>query len=277
MKGIEMNSCVCGELKLTYQYFCDKCSKTLHVKGVDMQKWACDNPKSVGFSVDKSNNTTCMCGKPKNEHQPWCDGCLTLELKKAEERLEERSCNKCGSVTPNSKILCKVCEESKESLYVSGDMACTYCKKQIAIKESFSSDGTLCCKDCYDKKNSSKVNHPQHYGGGNNPYEVIVVLERWGLDKSFNLGNAIKYIARSGKKNDGSTNLIQDLKKAAWYIERELRNALIKDYLKNAGWDSEEAFERDVKFLDCVKSWGCENPTLYKDTLYKIIKEKKNG
>ena len=43
------------------------------------------------------------------------------------------------------------------------------------------------------------VNHPAHYGGGNNPYEAIKVIEAWNLD--FCLGNTIKYIARAGVKN----------------------------------------------------------------------------
>ena len=62
------------------------------------------------------------------------------------------------------------------------------------------------------------VNHPAHYGG-DTPYEVIKVLEAWELDKSFCLGNAVKYIARAGKKHD---NVIEDLKKAAWYLNREI-------------------------------------------------------
>lgn len=61
------------------------------------------------------------------------------------------------------------------------------------------------------------VNHPQHYGG-DTTYEVIKVLEAWGLDASFCLGNTVKYIARAGKKGDA----LEDLKKAAWYLQREI-------------------------------------------------------
>lgn len=63
-----------------------------------------------------------------------------------------------------------------------------------------------------------KVNHPNHYGGKDNPYEAIKVIEAWGLD--FCLGNAVKYIARAGKK-DPATEL-EDLKKAAWYVQRRI-------------------------------------------------------
>lgn len=65
----------------------------------------------------------------------------------------------------------------------------------------------------------SKVNHPSHYGGEDNPYEAIKVIEAWKLD--FSLGNVIKYISRAGKK---SPNLIEDLKKARWYLDRFISN-----------------------------------------------------
>lgn len=63
-----------------------------------------------------------------------------------------------------------------------------------------------------------KVNHPQHYGGKDNPYETIKVIEAWGLDKNFNLGNAVKYISRADKKDKN----VEDLKKARWYLDREI-------------------------------------------------------
>ena len=62
------------------------------------------------------------------------------------------------------------------------------------------------------------VDHPAHYGGADNPYEAIKVIEAWGL--GFNLGNAVKYIARAGKKDA----TVQDLKKARWYLDREIAN-----------------------------------------------------
>jgi len=62
---------------------------------------------------------------------------------------------------------------------------------------------------------SEKVNHPDHYGGENNPYEAIKVIEAWELN--FHLGNVVKYISRAGKKSENS---IEDLKKAEWYLSR---------------------------------------------------------
>lgn len=58
------------------------------------------------------------------------------------------------------------------------------------------------------------VDHPAHYGGEDDPYECIKVLEAWNLN--FHLGNTVKYIARAGKKGD----LLEDLKKARWYLDR---------------------------------------------------------
>tara|TARA_R110002167_G_scaffold3268_1_gene15781 strand:- start:278 stop:559 length:282 start_codon:yes stop_codon:yes gene_type:complete len=65
-------------------------------------------------------------------------------------------------------------------------------------------------------RKNEMVDHPNHYGGGDNPYEAIKVIEAWEL--GFNLGNTIKYVSRVGKK----LNALQDLEKASWYINREI-------------------------------------------------------
>lgn len=62
----------------------------------------------------------------------------------------------------------------------------------------------------------SQVDHPDHYGGASNPFEAIKVIEAWGLD--FTLGNAVKYIARAGKKGSA----VEDLEKAVWYLKRRI-------------------------------------------------------
>jgi len=58
------------------------------------------------------------------------------------------------------------------------------------------------------------VNHPEHYNTGE--LEVIDALEKLGLDSSFHLANAVKYICRCRHK--GSFH--EDLNKAIWYIRR---------------------------------------------------------
>lgn len=65
---------------------------------------------------------------------------------------------------------------------------------------------------------SEKINHPAHYGGDDNPYEAIKVIEAWELN--FHLGNVVKYVSRAGRK-DPATEL-EDLKKALWYLQREI-------------------------------------------------------
>ncbi len=61
---------------------------------------------------------------------------------------------------------------------------------------------------------SETVNHPAHYNVGK--IEVIDAIESWDLN--FSLGNAVKYIARADHKGKP----IEDLRKALWYIEREI-------------------------------------------------------
>lgn len=75
-----------------------------------------------------------------------------------------------------------------------------------------------CGFDLRSRPNSS-IDHPLHYGGESNVYEAIKVIEAWEL--GFNLGNAVKYVSRAGKKGDR----LEDLKKAKWYLEREIQNA----------------------------------------------------
>ena len=69
---------------------------------------------------------------------------------------------------------------------------------------------------------SEQVNHPNHYGGEDNPYEVIKVCEAWGLDKDAYLFNVVKYVARAGKKEVNKE--LQDLKKSMFYLDRKIKN-----------------------------------------------------
>lgn len=77
------------------------------------------------------------------------------------------------------------------------------------------SQGFACtyCNRCgrWDEDN---INHPKHYTYGK--YEVIDVIEDWRMN--YHLGNAVKYIARCEHKE----NKINDLKKAIWYLNREI-------------------------------------------------------
>lgn len=67
------------------------------------------------------------------------------------------------------------------------------------------------------------VNHPSHYTSGK--IEVIDFIEEYKL--GFHLGNVIKYIARNGHKKSKGRSMeekaLEDLKKARWYLDREIR------------------------------------------------------
>jgi hypothetical protein len=65
---------------------------------------------------------------------------------------------------------------------------------------------------------AERVDHPAHYGGADNAFEAIKVIEAWDL--GFCLGNAVKYISRAGKKDPAAH--IEDLEKARWYLDREI-------------------------------------------------------
>ena len=92
------------------------------------------------------------------------------------------------------------------------------------------------------------VNHPNHYGGKENLYEAIKVIEAWNLN--FSLGNVIKYVSRAGKKN----NILEDLEKASWYLNREIEKTksmsiddtslsdLVEDMSTKTGKDFQEWF-----------------------------------
>ena len=64
---------------------------------------------------------------------------------------------------------------------------------------------------------NDNVNHPSHYTDGK--IEVIDFIEDKNLN--FHRGNAVKYIARAGKKNPEKE--VEDLEKAVWYTNREIQ------------------------------------------------------
>lgn len=61
------------------------------------------------------------------------------------------------------------------------------------------------------------VNNPKHYNVGD--IEAIDFIDSWNLN--FNLGNVIKYVTRCNYKG----NKIEDLQKAIFYLEREIKGA----------------------------------------------------
>ncbi|QBP06052.1 hypothetical protein [Synechococcus phage S-B68] len=59
--------------------------------------------------------------------------------------------------------------------------------------------------------------NPHHYRG-DRKFEPIAVIEDWDLN--YNLGNALKYISRNGRKPGEDPT--EGLRKAIWYLEREI-------------------------------------------------------
>jgi hypothetical protein len=72
----------------------------------------------------------------------------------------------------------------------------------------------------------SLVNHPAHYGGVDDPFEAIKIIEHYKL--GFCLGNLLKYVLRAGRKP--GSNRITDLRKAAWYLDREIRRLTVEGW-----------------------------------------------
>lgn len=80
------------------------------------------------------------------------------------------------------------------------------------------------------------INHPTHYGGENNTYEAIKVIENWRL--GFHLGNVLKYISRAGKKKlhnhaEKRDAILEDLHKAKWYLDRYISSISPTDQVYN--------------------------------------------
>ena len=87
-------------------------------------------------------------------------------------------------------------------------------------------------------KEYDHVNHPPHYTWIKDKCGIEVIDITRHLD--FDLGNAIKYILRAGKKpiNKSNSNLnvaaIQDLKKAIWYINDKIKMIENETYKTNS-------------------------------------------
>jgi hypothetical protein len=65
---------------------------------------------------------------------------------------------------------------------------------------------------------NDNVNHPKHYNSHPSGVECIEITEYF----NFNIGNAVKYCWRAGLKGEQ----VEDLRKARWYIDREISRIL---------------------------------------------------
>jgi hypothetical protein len=106
------------------------------------------------------------------------------------------------------------------------------------------------------------VNHPQHYNQHPAGIECITIVEH----APFNIGNAIKYLWRAtwGKKQGADP--IEDLRKAIWYIEAEIKR-LSKERWRAEDEQLERSYRNTPAPVEYVKAEWTDNNlrALFKD------------
>ena len=106
------------------------------------------------------------------------------------------------------------CENCKYEMLPPSHEPCVRCKLSFTP----STDEYYTAPDLYEPITNDTpkdlVHHPAHYCYSE--YEPKDVIRAWGLN--FNLGSAVKYIARAGRKDD----ILQELNKAKQFIEFEI-------------------------------------------------------
>jgi hypothetical protein len=120
----------------------------------------------------------------------------------------------CGRFSWSERAVCNACiagiHDMCDAKQNRGDCACR-CKNDKPLDIPFIASGHNIATD---RRVTDVVNHPKHYNEHPSGIECIEIVEHY----NFNCGNAIKYIWRAGLKDDA----IVDLKKAIWYLEREV-------------------------------------------------------
>ena len=106
---------------------------------------------------------------------------------------------------------------NKKCSWLNKNGECCYDENCIVIKPD--------CDGCFhfEESNYDPVSKPDHYAAGRR-YEPKDVIRDWDLN--FNLGSAIKYISRAGRKDD----IVQDLKKARQFLDFEIESLGEKEW-----------------------------------------------
>lgn len=147
------------------------------------------------------------------------------------------NCNRCGTIVMGINDTFVVCNCGQRIYFMkTNEQTFDYQSQNILLCLPCNGNGTIhingsiaTCQFCdgtgyariINKEETSMsdiVSHPTHYNKGR--IEPIDVIEDWKL--SFNLGNTVKYISRAPHK----ANQVEDLKKAYWYLTRELVSML---------------------------------------------------
>lgn len=125
------------------------------------------------------------------------------------------------------------------------DNYCVSCGNEDKIQK-MGTDTVHVSGNTFDEK-ADNVNHPSHYTAYKG-VEIIDIAE--GMN--FNLGNAVKYIARAGLKD--KTKEIEDLKKALWYVKRQsLRNTF--NIVSNVPLELAESLVRQMSYYRGLAVW----------------------
>lgn len=137
----------------------------------------------------------CTCALAAGKHSTSCPRSLLTEAgnRGIEKKMRTIRCNRCGA---------EPLEANRAQMI---GYPCGTCNGHFE-------------EVVFDLTSSERVDHPAHYGGEDNPYEVIKVLKAWLTPaemRGFCKGNAVKYLARANAK--GATK--EDHRKAAWYAK----------------------------------------------------------
>lgn len=186
----------------------------------------CPDCRAEGKVIASALSFAQPAGVTMRVNCPTCEG--KGYLGDARKNFRVRQCHGCygrqstivGSAVSQANLRCQQCRGV--GYIVIGQLICVVCNGKGIIGDGKFQPVTA-CSSCHGSgtmrentptETKETVNHPSHYNQGN--IEVIDAIEDWKM--GFNDGNAIKYIARHRAKGKPE----EDLKKALWYITREL-------------------------------------------------------
>lgn len=142
-------------------------------------------------------------GKPYNDEN---------SINKVPDLLYKSQCLTDNVTVGNSTELIENWQFKKENALQIGNVSYNNAEKTFKWLEELEKEYPI------KSENLDIVNKASHYNKGK--YEVIDVIEDWGLDKDAYLFNCIKYIARSNHKGKE----LEDLRKAQYYLNRKVKN-----------------------------------------------------
>lgn len=99
---------------------------------------------------------------------------------------------------------------------IGSDMIKQY-EEDFKIHEAVKKKANTILGEITEEDMDNNFNHRDYYEDGRQ-YEPRKVISDWGLN--FNLGNAVKYISRAGRKKEETK--LEDLMKAKTYLEYEI-------------------------------------------------------